>query len=93
MSNKKKPNWFLGVCGTLLLISFLIFFITYFKNVSVGEWIAKENYSTNSEWFKQMGLFIATMFAFERFFALSISLLYNYYLSIHKKQGGGKHDN
>ena len=83
--SKKKPDWFLGICGIILLISFLIFFIAYFKNVSVGEWIAKENYSTNSEWFKQMGLFIATMIAFERMFAFCFEM-YDYLPFLHKKK-------
>ena len=83
--SKKKPDWFLGIGGIILLVSFLIFFLAYFKNVSIGEWIAKENYSTNSEWFKQMGLLIATMIAFERFFAFAFDI-YSYLPILHKKQ-------
>jgi len=85
IKSKKKPDWFLGICGIILLISFLIFFIAYFKNVSVVEWIAKENYSTNSEWFKQMGLFIATLIAFERLLNFAFDT-YSYLPILHKKQ-------
>lgn len=62
---KEKTNT-LEILRTFVLIGFLIFFIAYFLNVSIGEWISRENYSTNSEWFKQIGLFMATMVAFER---------------------------
>lgn len=83
--SKKKLDWFLGISGAIILISFLIFFIAYFKNVSVGEWITKENYSSTSEWFKQMGLFIATMIAFERVFAFAFGY-YEYLPFLHKKK-------
>jgi len=83
--SKKKSDWFLGIIGIIMLMSFLIFFFTYFKNVSIGEWIAKENYSTNSEWLKQVGLFIATMVGFERFLAVAFEM-YRYLPILHKKQ-------
>lgn len=83
--SEKKPNWVLGIVGVFFLIGFLIFFIAYFKNVSIGEWVAKENYSSTSEWFKQTGLFIATMVAFEEMFAFVFEC-FEYLPFLHKKK-------
>ena len=72
---EKKLSWFLGISGSILLICSLLFIAVYFKNVSIGSWIAKENYSNNGEWFKQMGLFIATMMGFYIFLSFCCDLI------------------
>lgn len=64
IGKNEKPSWFVGIAGIINLLIFSTFLILYFKNVSIGEWIAKENYSDKGEWLKQIGLFIITMGGF-----------------------------
>jgi len=75
MKNKKhKEDWFLGISGIIVSIGFIIFIIYYLKNVSIGEWIARENYMNNGEWLKQVGLFVATFVGF--------SVIINYFADL-----------
>jgi len=68
--NKKEPSWFLGILGAICLYFIISFMFLYFHFVSVGEWITRENYSSNSEFLKQVGLFLATMMGFYIFFEI-----------------------
>ncbi len=82
--SKRRLDWCIGICGAILLISFLIFLIVYFKNVSVGEWLMRETYSTSSEYLKQVGFFIATILAFERMITFAFDA-YGHLPILHKK--------
>ncbi len=83
---EKKEDWSLAILGIIFIVIILIVFVGYFKNVSIGEWIAKENYDDKSEWYKQLGLFIATMAGFSYFLGISLDLLE--YLPKKRKKGG-----
>lgn len=64
IESQHKKDWRLGILGIFFSIIFLIFFIMYFHYVSIGSWIAQENYTNKGEWMKQLGLFVATLMGF-----------------------------
>lgn len=59
--DKPRENWIFGIVGIIILLLSTYFLIMYFSNISIGSWIAKENYTDKGEWLKQIGLFLGSM--------------------------------
>lgn len=62
--SKEKSNWFIGICGVITTAFVLIVFIGWLRYIDISLWLARENYNSMGEWFKQLGLFIASMEGF-----------------------------
>jgi hypothetical protein len=81
----KNKSWFIGICGLLTFLFIVYVLFMYVRNVSIGEWLSRENYSSNSEFYKQIGLFIATFAGFAFLFDKFGGMI-DYLPNIFKKQ-------
>lgn len=60
MKKTKVDKGFLAL-NIVWLLMLIFTFVYWLNNVDAGEWLARENYESEQEWLRNMGMFIGAM--------------------------------